>query len=643
MKSLNFAIKEVLVCIFFLIYFYFSIGSCFSASGNIGINLDLFQLSVYNPQEIVYRFGIGDVPVINLSVYSNRNATFYYTLREVVNDTIIHNHVSFTPNTTFIAVFGLNELTVFANDSSGNVKNKSINFFVLNYNSPPIIQNISSSIYVCEDRFLSYFFNVTDYEEDNVASSIVPTYPDSPFYVSLRYYFSSTISVHEIFSGALSKRDAGGINGSKTYLENISVSDGEYNDNASLNITVIGINHAPVMENISNQYFRFGETFYKQLIVNDVENGNSLNGNLSFNISFTNRTLFNVTPTGLINFAINSSSLGEHNVTICVTDRGINAHQNISLCGQTGSNLSDCKNFLLSISGCGDGTCNGGETCSSCASDCGECSTGGVGGGGGGGGKAMPNLFIGDIIIEPEFVLLNIRKGTSVRQALIIRNTKQQIVNLSFSLSDSLTNIALISARNLTLRANEQRLFDLDFFCNDSIATGVYTGKIIVTYGEFTKKIPIAFNVNEKDTLFDVIIYADKKKITAGKDLPFHLQLYNLGRLGIINASIEYYIKDFDGKIISKIERNVSVNTNATLDDKFFIPKNLDVGRYVIGINFKYDVLTGISSDSFEVVSNRVYFYVIILILILIIIIIIIYIKIRNNYRKKALKSLSHI
>ncbi len=45
---------------------------------------------------------------------------------------------------------------------------------------------------------------------------------------------------------------------------------------------------------------------------------------------------------------------------------------------------------------CGDGTCSGGETCSTCAADCGACggSTSLGGGGGGGGGGGSPSLTI---------------------------------------------------------------------------------------------------------------------------------------------------------------------------------------------------------------------------------------------------------
>jgi uncharacterized membrane protein len=198
-----------------------------------------------------------------------------------------------------------------------------------------------------------------------------------------------------------------------------------------------------------------------------------------------------------------------------------------------------------------------------------------------------------------------------------------------------------VSPNNLFIKSNEQKLFDLEFFCNETIPIGVYTGKIIVVSEEgLIKKIPVVFNVNEKDSLFDVIIYADKKKLKSGQELPFHLKLYNLGRTGIINASVEYYIKDFDGKIIIRKEENVSVDTNASLKNSIHIPKGLGIGKYVIGVNFRYDSFSGVSSDTFDVVRNWMYLYIILLILFILILIIVLYVIIRHHYRRKALKSL---
>ncbi len=646
MKSPKSVIKNVFIFLFVILFLFLLISPCFGVSGNLGINLDLFHVSIHNPRGIIYTFGSGESPIMNLSVSSDRNATFKYTLRDVINNLIIYSNVVFIPNTTFTAVSGLNEIIVYANDSAGNIKNSSVNFFVISSNSPPVINGINSTIYTCEGSYLSYFFNVTDADGSSITPNINPTSPTSPFYVVLRSHYNSQISIHEIFSGILSKSDAGSTNRSKTYLENISVSDGNYSDSDLANITVIGINNAPVMENISNQSFIVGETFYKQLIVNDTEDGNPLNGNLSFNVSFQNSTLFNISSTGAINLIINSSHIGNHNITVCAIDKGITPHVNISLCGQTGSNLSACRNFILNITSCGDSVCNNGETCSSCSGDCGACSSGTSGGGGGGGSsiEKIINFSIDDVTIKPDLVTLNIKKGDVARQILDIKNNKQQSAILGFSLDNNLKGINIVSARNLTLKPNEQRSFDLDFFCNESTPVGVYTGKILITYRNFTKEISLLINVNDKESLFDIMLYADKKKITSGNELSFHLRLYNLGKFGAVNASVEYFIKDFEGKIISRDEKNISLDTNLTLSDKFTIPKNLEVGRYALGVNFKYGNLSAVSSDSFEVVSNKIYFYTVLLfsIAIFLIIIIIIYIKIRNYYRKKTLKSLRH-
>ncbi|MBS3078509.1 hypothetical protein J4218_00130 [Candidatus Pacearchaeota archaeon] len=146
--------------------------------------------------------------------------------------------------------------------------------------------------------------------------------------------------------------------------------------NSSLiNITVIEINNAPVMEVISTQTVVTGNVFYKQIRVNDTESGNETSNNLTFNISFNSGThLFNISSLGVINFTTNSSFIGNHNITVCAIDSGIsNPNANISsVCGQDGGNLSACRNFILTISS-SSATSNGGNN----------------GGGGGGGGSGF--------------------------------------------------------------------------------------------------------------------------------------------------------------------------------------------------------------------------------------------------------------
>ncbi len=320
--------------------------------GRIFISIN-FDININLPMNATYNFDIYDNYTIALNVSSNRNITTWkYTLLDWKHGGIVVNEsVIFTPNTTIRAVKGSNELIVLVNDSVGNSKNSSVIFFVNTTNAPPQIENISGNIYVCEGNYLSYFFNVTDINEE--VPTILMT-PLDPFYAVFSSNVNYTVNKYEIFSGILSKTNAGGVNArARNYTESIFAVDNVSVDQKSINITVIEINNAPVIQDIGvKTIWTRGDnsTFSYNVSVTDTEDGNQNSGNLSFNISFSGTRLFNITSTGSMNFSGNQTFIGVHNITVCITDRGLaNPHNNISLCSQTGGNRTSCNNFSLTV------------------------------------------------------------------------------------------------------------------------------------------------------------------------------------------------------------------------------------------------------------------------------------------------------
>jgi len=157
-----------------------------------------------------------------------------------------------------------------------------------------------------------------------------------------------TTETTEIFSGTLKKIHVG------IHPETISASDGTFIDTTKTNITVIEINNAPSVTNIGVQtVYSQGEnsTFYKEVQVTDIEDGIQSSGNFTFNLTFFSGTkFFNINQFGVMNVTMNGSLVGVYNLSVCVTDLGIeNIHQNISFCGQTGLNKTTCKNFSLTV------------------------------------------------------------------------------------------------------------------------------------------------------------------------------------------------------------------------------------------------------------------------------------------------------
>ena len=358
---------------FFILDFFNPI---FLAAGRLFIAINFF-INIDSPQNITYYNYSWNISYpIPFNLYSNRNITLWnYTLIDMKHSVIINNSVIFTPNTTIYAKRWSNKLIVTGRDHAGNIKSEIVDFYIYINNSSPIILNVSN-IYTCEQNNLSYYFNVSDVDEDTIIPVLIPQYPANPFYIRYISNYNYTISTHEIYSGKLTKNDSGGVNaGSKVYGEIIYANDGNRIATKDLNITVIETNNAPVIQPINNsEVWTTGDnsSFYYQVKANDTEDGNQDSGNLSFNISFSGAYLFNISTNGTIRFNPNSSQVGIHNLTVCVFDKGLaNPHPNISLCGQNGSKLHSCAQFLLTVSetsvlispGGGGGGGGGGSAC----------------------------------------------------------------------------------------------------------------------------------------------------------------------------------------------------------------------------------------------------------------------------------------
>lgn len=317
--------------------------------------LDSQTIFIDSPLNQSYNFSMGDPYTLDLNVSATFNVdSWSYTLWDMRNNVIENESIAFSPNTTFNAVRGSNKLIVHAINPSGDMVNESVDFFINLTNSAPYFGDINSSIFICENEALSYFFNVTDVNEEVLQLSLTPT---DPFYLNTIFTSADVeTSFIELFSSTITEDDSiDGGDGWKMYEEKIEVTDQEYSDTAYTNITAVRVNDAPVVETIGVQtVWTVGDdsTFYKEVDVTDEEDGNQSSGNLGFNISFLNSdALFNITDEGIMNFTPNSSQVGVYNISICVNDTGIdNAHEDIfELCGQDAGSITTCENFSLTV------------------------------------------------------------------------------------------------------------------------------------------------------------------------------------------------------------------------------------------------------------------------------------------------------
>ncbi len=116
------------------------------------------------------------------------------------------------------------------------------------------------------------------------------------------------------------------------YNITINVTDvSGYSDVLEFNLTVVSINHAPVLMTLTNQSSAVNRTFYYRINATDVEDGNSnvtgRNTNLSFSYDFltgtdfinNNQSIFNST-TGELNMTFNDTHDGLYHLNITIND-----------------------------------------------------------------------------------------------------------------------------------------------------------------------------------------------------------------------------------------------------------------------------------------------------------------------------------
>ena len=316
------------------------------------------NLTIIEPENRSYSFDAGDNYTFYLNVSANLEIeTWWFTLIDLTNSLTINNTAYFLPNETFNAVAFSNQLRVYGNNTKGMIHNNNVTFYINVQTAPPYFEALDTQIFVCEASALNYNVSVTDFGGETLTPYVIPSY-------SLFYPYPSSISGGTnvsffITSGTLNKEAAGGPNaGSKSYEENISITDGGGVDSQEINITIIEINNAPTISPIENQSLQTDEntTFSYQITATDQEDGDQESGNLSFNVSIidsegASQSFFSVNSTGGINFDINSSIVGTDNLTICVEDNNLtNPHSNITNeCNTNGTSLFACTTAILTI------------------------------------------------------------------------------------------------------------------------------------------------------------------------------------------------------------------------------------------------------------------------------------------------------
>jgi len=213
-----------------------------------------------------------------------------------------------------------------------------------------------------------------------------------------------------------------------------------------------------------------------------------------------------------------------------------------------------------------------------------------------GGGDGVIPLKIN---ITPTEFNINLALGDKIEKTVTVTNFGYSSLNISIN-QQNLEGMAIPRKSYLYLNAGETKTFNIAFI--DKNQTGIYTGKIIV--GD--KQILVSLNIRTKLLLFDsnIIILNKDYKVSQGQKLKTLITLIPLGEKERMDVTLNYVIKDYNGKIFFEESETVLI------EEQMELPKNfntgmLSLGEYIIGVELVYPNGLAISSARFEVIERK--------------------------------------
>ena len=298
-------------------------------------------------------------------------------------------------------------------------------------------------------------------------------------------------------------------------------------------------------------------------------------------------------------------------------------------------NLTNLKGaFILAEFICGNGECETdyGESTSNCPIDCPSLpptpAPPAAPGAGAGVGPIPINITrpapanvtpanVTIIPVEAESTLLEttLIQGEEKIFSVDIKNNLPEPITVNLKVEGPVFQLLTLDQTTLTIQPKTKDSVMIKASAPLSVAPGIYTGYIIVSFGDRSQRIPITVKIKALvEPLLDVKLKALTKVVAPGRNLTFEVTLINMGETASIeDITVTYNVRRLeDEKILLQSKETLGVKNVIRYRRTMLIPENFEEGRYIIEANatYWYGKKYAIASDNFDVSSTPVIFLV---------------------------------
>lgn len=263
---------------------------------------------------------------------------------------------------------------------------------------------------------------------------------------------------------------------------------------------------------------------------------------------------------------------------------------------------NQCEGGFCCSNACGSSACGGGD-------DGGDTGTSSSGGGGGGGGGFLSvnqtqESAAEDFSISPDPLTFDLELGQETSQAVTIENTGDLELDLTLALEglENFTTFTQTSIQDLASGSSED--ISIDVLARQ---VGSYLGDLTVQSEGLTKTSGVILNIESAGALFDVSldILPRYTILEPGDELRAQVTMFNVGTPRQTDVLVTYILKDTRGQVLFEESESFAVLREAGYSYTFSLPPNIQYGRYLAGIEVRYEDSFAVSSAMFEVVEDK--------------------------------------
>ncbi|NMB66608.1 hypothetical protein GYA25_00915 [Candidatus Woesearchaeota archaeon] len=188
-----------------------------------------------------------------------------------------------------------------------------------------------------------------------------------------------------------------------------------------------------------------------------------------------------------------------------------------------------------------------------------------------------------------------------VNKNLTMFNSCNYPQTLNAGLSGNINGIVLLPETSITIGPNETKNFEVTFV--SPIYNDTFIGAISFNN---VKKVDIFIKSTSNPLWFDanIVVLNKDYKVSQGDKLKTRVEMIPMGDKNKIDVTLNYEIKDYQGKSYLKKSETVLAVTQSTKIDRNFETGMLPLGRYVISLQLIYPGGVAPSSAYFEVTEK---------------------------------------